>query len=94
MSLSGWGIRERGGDPLDGGDVRAAMSPKEENRRGAWYGDKGEDRELTGCREKGKRTVHEYGGCGIMPWLHEDGVLMVPDTDGVHMACGNSYRHV
>ena len=38
----------------------------------------------------GKHIVHEYGGCGIMPWLREDGVLVVPNTDSVHRACGNS----
>ena len=32
---------------------------------------------------KGKPTVHENGGCGIMPWSHENGVLVDPDTDGV-----------
>ena len=38
----------------------------------------------------GMCTVHEYGGCDIMPWLHEVGVLVVPDTDGVRRACYNS----
>ena len=61
--------------------------PKRRKRRGKG-GDGG--RELIGCQEKGKRTVHEYGGCGIMPWLREDRVLVVPDTDGVCRACHNS----
>ena len=42
----------------------------------------------------GKQTVHEYGGCGIMPWLHEDRVLVDPDTDDIHRACNNRDRRV
>ena len=59
---------------------------------GVQYGDESEDREPTGCQEKGKRTVHEYGGCDIMLWLHEDGVLMVPNTDGIRRARDNGDR--
>ena len=67
--------------------------PKRGKQEGVRYGDGGEDREPTGCREKGKRTVHEFEGCGIMPWLYENRVLVDPDTDGVRRACGNSDRH-
>ena len=70
----------------------AVVSPKEENRRRVWYGDESEDREPTGCQEKGKRRVHEYGGCGIMSWLHEDRVLVDPVIDGVRRACDNRDR--
>ena len=70
--------------------MQAAVSPKQENRRGVQYRNEGEDRELTGCREKGKRTVHEFEGCGIMPWLYENRVLVDPDTDGVRRAHDNS----
>ena len=79
---------ERGS--LDKGGVQAAVSPKEENRRGVRYEDEGEDQKPIGCREKGKHTVHEYGGCSIMPWLRENGVLVDPDTDDVCRARGNS----
>ena len=82
---------ERGS--LDEGGMQAVVSPKQENRRGVQYRNEGEDRELTGCREKGKNTVHEFEGCGIMPWLYENRVLVDPDTDGVRRACGNSDRH-
>ena len=70
------------------------MSPKEENRLGVryGYGDEGKDRESTGCPEKGKRTVHEYGGCGIMPWLRENGVLVDLKIDDVRRARSNSDR--
>ena len=81
-----WGFARRGG-------IRAAMSQKEEKGEGKWgvrYGSKGGDREPTGCPENRKRIVHDYGGCGIMPWLREDEVLVGPDTDGVHRARGNS----
>ena len=85
-------MRERGGDSLDGGDVRAAVSPKEEKRegKGVRCGSEGGDREPTGYQEKGKCIVHEHGGCNIMSWLCEDRVLVVPHTDDVHRACCNS----
>ena len=51
--------------------------PKRGKQEGVRYGDEGEDREPIGCWEKGKRTVHEYGGCDIMPGSHENGVLHV-----------------
>ena len=86
------GIKERREGSLDEGDMRVVVSPKEE-REGVRYGDEGEDREPTGCREKGKRTVHEFEGCGIMPWLYENRVLVDPDTDGVCRACDTSDRH-
>ena len=43
----------RGGSPDEVG-VWVAMSPKEENKKGVWYGDESEDPESTGCREKGE----------------------------------------
>ena len=61
---------------LNEGGVRAAMSPKEEKGegKGVRYEDDGESREPIGCQEKGKRIVHEYGGCDIMPWLRKNGL--------------------
>ena len=69
------------------------MFPREEKERGKVGSGMGmrariESRQDAG--KKGKRTVHEYGGCNILSWLREDMVLVVPDTDDVRGACGNS----
>ena len=69
---------------------RVPKRGKRRGERGVWYESEDGDWEPTGCQEKGKSTVHEYGGCDIMSWLHEDGLLVDPDTDSVHRARGNS----
>ena len=70
--------------------MRAAVSPKEENRRGSGTGTRARIESRQDAEKRGKRTVHEYGGCSIMPWLHNNWVLVVPDTDGVRRAHGSS----
>ena len=51
--------------------------PKRENRKGVWCRDKGKDEKPIGCREnKGKRTIHEDGECGMMLWPCGARVLM------------------
>jgi len=87
------GDKGGGGDPLDGEGVQAVVFPREEKERGKVGSGMGmrariESRQDAG--KKGKRTVHEYGGCGIMSWLREDRLLVDPDTDGVRRARGNS----
>ena len=87
------GDKGGGGDPLDGEGVQAVVFPREEKERGKVGSGMGmrariESRQDAG--KKGKRTVHEYGGCGIMPWLHKNGVLVDPDTNGERRAHGNS----
>ena len=74
--------------------MRAVVFPKEEKGegKGVRYGSEDMDREPTRCQEKGKHTVHEYGGCSIMPWSYDNGVLVDPDTDGVRRARCNSDR--
>ena len=42
----------------------AAMSPKEENRRGSSTGTRARIKSQPDAGQKEKHTVHEYGGCG------------------------------
>jgi len=69
-------IKERREGSLDEGGMQAAVSPKEERRKGVQYGDEGKDQEPTGCQVKEKRIVHEDGECGMMLWPCGARVLM------------------
>ena len=71
-------IKERREGSLDEGGMQAAVSPKEERRKGVQYGDEGKDQEPTGCQVKEKRIVHEDGECSTMSQPCKRGVLMGP----------------
>ena len=80
--VSGRGeIKEMRGGPLDEAGMWAVMSPKEERKEregGLVRGMRHESRELTGCWEKEKRTVHKDDECGTMPQPRENGELEDP----------------
>ena len=63
---------------------------KREGKGGSSTGMRARIKSQKDARKGGKRTVHEYDGCGIMLWLREDRVLVVLDIDGICRAHSNS----